>query len=164
MSPMGSSGSSLTLPKQCLHSRVPGGFSSDPVRGSPGRFGLRGTEFSLIFTVLGDTYLRPSAAKWGVASSNAVKQYCFGTFLPLASRWSLGDSGWLWVPPGSKIPRSQDNTARRCSSGARPCTTACPCSSSSGSPATRLQAVHSKISGMCRKPPQPEFPPGRKPG
>ena len=60
------------LPKQCLHSRVPGGFSSDPVRGRPGFSQVSVHHVCVLFTVLRPCRLRHSAAKWSTLNNTMV--------------------------------------------------------------------------------------------
>ena len=67
----------ISLPKQCLHSRVPGGFSSDPVRARTGFRQVYARHFCVLFTVLGPCRLRHSAAKWSLMASNRVKHNGF---------------------------------------------------------------------------------------
>ena len=69
-----------TLPKQCLHSRVPGGFSSDPVRGRTGFRRVCGRHVCVLFTVLRPCRLRHSAAKWSPMASNREKHNGFHDF------------------------------------------------------------------------------------
>ena len=80
--------------KKCLHSRVPGGFSRDPMRCLSGRFQLCAPSKLLLFTVLELCHPSKTQAKRSVAQGFTEKHDTFGTF-------SL--QSWPW-PPGSQFP------------------------------------------------------------
>ena len=70
-----------SLPKQSLPLRVPGGFSKGLVKCSPGLGQPRGFSGTSLKCRLDLCYLRHSAAKQQVASSNAVKHNRKSLFL-----------------------------------------------------------------------------------
>ena len=70
-----------------MHSRVPGGFSSDPVRGSTGFRQVYARHVCVLFTVLRPCRLGHSAAKWSLVASNREKHRGFHDFRLPGPTW-----------------------------------------------------------------------------
>ena len=87
------------LPKPCLHSRVPGGFSSDPVRGSMGFRQVCARHVCMLFTVLRPCRLRHSAAKWSPMASNREKHNGYQLCSGLSPLWAHLALHALQMPP-----------------------------------------------------------------
>ena len=101
-------GGTPILPKQCLHSRVPGGFSSDSVRGVTGCRRVCVRHVCVLFMVLRPCRLRFVYAKWSSMASNTEKHNGFHDFPLPGPTWPHMPS--RCSPDGPRCPQMAPNS------------------------------------------------------